>query len=262
MYEMNNGEMGIGLQLYTLRDDMEANFEETLRQVASLGYQGVEFAGYYGKSAEEIRDLLVKLNLTTIGSHVGFTRLRDNLDQEIEFLKIIGGKFIICPGIPAENRKTAEDWKQLFVFFEDIGSKVREQGLQFGYHNHWFEFDIQVDNHFAYDALFAATTSEAVQVEMDVCWIQYAGQDPLAYIKKYSGRIPLLHLKDYTVDEQNNRQTLELGQGQVQLKEVVAAAAEAGVKWLIIEQDQCQNPPLVSVANSLTWLINHNLVKK
>lgn len=251
--------MGIGLQLYTLRNEMAADFEGTLRQVAELGYEGVEFAGYGGLSSEQMKKLLDSLGLQAIGSHVSLQRLRDDLQGEIDYVKAIGGQYLICPYIIEEDRKKGEDWKSLFAFFEEVGLEVRNQGLTFAYHNHAFEFDLKVDGAFVFDALYAQTNPESVQVEMDVCWVQFAGQDPLRYVPKYAGRLPLLHLKDFNKDEQGGMITLELGQGVVRLPDVIAAASDAGVEWLIVEQDHCQNPPLTSVANSLNWVKQHYL---
>ncbi|WP_135554013.1 sugar phosphate isomerase/epimerase family protein [Paenibacillus cymbidii] len=249
--------MGIGVQLYTLRDNMAADLPGTLRQVAALGYEGVEFAGYFGRSAEELRALADEYGLKVIGAHVGLANLRNNLLGEIEFMKTLGGSYIVCPGVPLEERNTVEGWKKLFAFFRETGEEVRKHGLQFGYHNHAFEFDLQVDGAYAFDALYASAAPDAIQVEMDVCWVQAAGQDPLAYIRRYANRLPLLHLKDFSRNEDGSMKTLELGQGVVDLPGVIAASGEAGVKWLIVEQDNCQNPPLASIENSLNWLKQH-----
>lgn len=266
--------MGIGVQLFTLRNETASDFPGTLRHVAELGYEGVEFAGYGGLSADQMKDLLQETGLKAIGSHVGMQSLRDNLQGEIDYLKTIGGKYLICPHIAEEERQTAEDWKRIFDFFEEVGQEARRNGLTFAYHNHAFEFDIQVAGEFAFDAMYANTSRDSVQVEMDVCWVKFAGQDPLAYIPKYAGRLPLLHLKDFNRDREKIEEinqmiakqlghnkfryemvTLELGQGEVPLVNVIAAASDAGVEWLIVEQDMCHtNPPLQSIANSMNWV--------
>ncbi|TVY09677.1 sugar phosphate isomerase/epimerase family protein [Paenibacillus cremeus] len=246
--------MGIGLQMYTLRNETAADFAGTLRQVVELGYEGVEFAGYGGLAAEELKALLQELNLKAIGAHVSLKNLRENLQGEIDYLKTIGGTYLICPFVAVEERDV-ESWKRLFPFFQEIGAEARKQGLVFAYHNHAFEFEVNVGDEFVFDAMYSQTTPEAVQVEMDVCWVQFAGQDPLAYIPRYAGRLPLLHLKDFTKDEEGKMKTLEVGTGDVQLQGVIAAASDAGVEWLIVEQDHCyQNPPLQSVSNSLNWV--------
>lgn len=253
--------MGIGLQLYTLRDETEQDFRGTLRKVADLGYEGVEFAGYGDIPADEMKTLLQELGLQAIGSHVGLHLLREDLQKEIDYLKTIGAKYMMCPYIEPEDRSSAEDWIRLFGFLEEVGTEVRKQGLVFGYHNHDFEFEVKVGDSFVFDAMYEVTSPEAVQVEMDVCWVQFAGQDPLAYIPKYSGRLPLLHLKDFSKDDQGNMKTLELSQGSVDLPAVIQAASDAGTQWLIVEQDVCQNPPLESVSNSIKWL-KHNYLNQ
>lgn len=251
--------MGIGLQLYTLRDETAQDFRGTLRKVAELGYEGVEFAGYGDIPAEEMKTLLQELGLQAIGSHVGLHLLREDLQKEIDYLKTIGAKYMMCPYVAPEDRSSAEDWKSLFAFLEEVGIEARKQGLVFGYHNHAFEFEDKVGDSFVFDAMYEATSPEAVQVEMDVCWVQFAGQDPLVYIPKYAGRLPLLHLKDFSKDDQGGMKTLELSQGSVDLPAVIQAASDAGTQWLIVEQDVCQNPPLESISNSLNWLKSNYL---
>lgn len=245
--------MNIGLQLYTLRDETAKDFRGTLRKVAELGYEGVEFAGYGDIPAEEMKTLLQELGLKAIGSHVGLHLLREDAQKEIDYLKTIGAKYMMCLYVAPEERGV-EDWKRLFPYLQEVGELAREQGLIFGYHNHDFEFEAKVEDEFVFDAMYSATTPDAVQVEMDVCWVQFAGQDPLEYISKYAGRLPLLHLKDFSKEADGSMKTLELGQGSVNLPGVIQAASDAGTEWLIVEQDVCQNPPLQSVENSMNWL--------
>jgi sugar phosphate isomerase/epimerase len=253
--------MGIGLQMYTLREETAKDFAGTLRKVAELGYEGVEFAGYGGMTAEEVRDLLQELNLKAIGSHIGIAAIRDNLQGEIAYLKTIGAKYFICPWLPIAEYQTTEAWKALFELFKEAGAACQKEGLIFGYHNHAFEFEQKVDGEFVFDALYSATSPESVQVEMDTGWVQFAGQDTLAYIAKYAGRLPLVHLKDYRKGEQGEMVTVELGHGELPLVGIIAASDKAGAEWIIVEQDRCQNPPLESVATSMNWLKNNYLVQ-
>ncbi|NHN28585.1 sugar phosphate isomerase/epimerase family protein [Paenibacillus agricola] len=251
--------MGVGLQLYTLRDDLAADFRGTLRRVAELGYEGVEFAGYGGLAAEELNELLKELNLKAIGAHVSLVNTRADIDKEIAYLKTIGAQYYIIPHIAADDRKDGEAWKELFEFFEQAGAKVREAGLTFGYHNHAFEFELKIGDEFVFDAMYSSTTPENVVVEMDVCWVQYAKQDPLQYVLRYASRLPLLHLKDFRSSDNPQMDTVELGQGEVDLVNVIKASSDAGVEWLIVEQDRCANPPLESVESSLKWVKEHYL---
>lgn len=246
--------LGIGIQLYTLRDDLAKDFRGTLTRVAKLGYEGVEFAGYGGIPADEMKELLQSLGLKAIGSHVGLNSLRNNLEQEIDYLNTIGGKYLVLPGIPVEERSDEAAWKRIFAECATFGQAAAGSGLIFGYHNHDFEFKMQVDGEYAYDALFAATSPERVQVEMDLGWVQFAGLSPVSYIAKYAGRLPLVHLKDFRIGADGRIDTVELGNGTIDLQTVIRAASGAGTEWLIVEQDSCANPPLESVATSIEWL--------
>lgn len=250
--------IGIGLQMYTLRDVTAVDFEGTLRKVAELGYEGVEFAGYGDIGAENMRDLLQELNLKAIGSHISLQALETNLENEIAYLKTIGAQYAICPWLPVEARDT-EAWRGHLTKFEAFGKRFREEGIAFAYHNHDFEFQVEIDGEIVFDALYDRISPEYLQVEMDIGWVQYAGKDPLEYIKKYTNRLPLLHLKDFRAGEGNGIDTVELGRGDLPLLPIIGAASEANVEWLIVEQDHCANPPLESVAESISWLKNNYL---
>ncbi|REK74633.1 sugar phosphate isomerase/epimerase family protein [Paenibacillus paeoniae] len=253
--------MGIGLQMYTLRDVTAVDFEGTLRKVAALGYEGVEFAGYGGIEAERMRDLLQELGLQAIGSHIGLHLLEGNLENEIAYLKTIGAKYAICPWLPQEARD-AEAWRGHLVKFEQYGKRFREEGIAFAYHNHEFEFEVELDGQVVFDALYERISPEYLQVEMDIGWVQYSGIDPVSYVKKYAGRLPLLHLKDFRSGEKGGQiDTVELGKGDLPLEAVIAAASESSVEWIIVEQDVCANPPLESVATSIEWLKQNYLSK-
>ncbi|GGD49434.1 sugar phosphate isomerase [Paenibacillus nasutitermitis] len=248
--------MKIGLQLYTLRDVLSHDFNGTLREVAAMGYEGVEFAGYGGASAEEMRDLLQELGIEAFGSHVSLQRLEENLEEEIAFLKTVGASYVICPYLTAEQLSGGEAfWKELFRKFAAIGERLKQEGLQFAYHNHDFEFAGKIGGEFIFDAMYSHVDADLLKVEMDIGWVQYAKQDPLAYIAKYKGRLPLLHLKDFRQQETGGAiDTVELGQGDLALNDIIAAAQQADVKWLVVEQDTCANPPLDSVRTSINWL--------
>ena len=253
--------MGIGLQLFTLREDLSKDFTGTLRRVAELGYEGVEFAGYGGLSAEDLKDLLQELNLKAIGAHVSLTNMKADLNKEIEYLQAINAPYLICPHITEDARHTPEAWQSLFAYFAKAGKQVKEKGLQFAYHNHAFEFEMKVNDQYVFDAMYGAVTPEALQLEMDAGWIQFAGLDTLQYIANYAGRLPLLHLKDFKGTVNGEINTVELGEGEIDLVSVIQAGSDAGVEWIIVEQDRCVNPPLESVATSYNWLKQNYLSK-
>jgi sugar phosphate isomerase/epimerase len=246
--------MKVGLQLYTLRDDMAKDFLGTLKEVARLGYQGVEFAGYGGLSAEQLKQELQALNLLAAGSHVSYERVLSALDEEIAFNLTIGNRYLIVPYLEDKYRESDAAWKQVFAELSRMGKRCAEKGLVLCYHNHEFELLEHVEGEIALDAMFAQVGQEELQVELDTCWVNHAGFDAVSYIQKYQGRLPLIHFKDMVSKGEGRPDTVELGQGEMDLPAVAKAADAAGVEWLIVEQDHCQNPPLTSVANSMNWI--------
>lgn len=248
--------MGIGLQLYTLRQETANDFEGTLRQVAAMGYEAVEFAGYGGMPAQDMQKLLKELGLQTIGSHIPLKRLQQALDEEIDYLQTIGGRYAICPWLAPEDRSGTQAWQRLFAHLNAIGSRVRSRGLMLAYHNHDFEFHDRIGEQTVFDALFASVRPDDLQVELDTGWVQYSGFDPVSYLATYAGRTPLVHLKDYLRDSDTGTgiPTVELGKGELPLMSIIGAASDAGAEWLIVEQDRCVKPPLESAAESMEWL--------
>ncbi|WP_127531159.1 sugar phosphate isomerase/epimerase family protein [Paenibacillus kobensis] len=253
--------MGIGCQLYTLRDEMEKDVPGTLRKVAELGFEGVEFAGYFNIPAEQMRALLDENGLKAFSTHVDYTRLNDDLQGEIAYAKAIGAKYIPCSYIKPEDRQNPEDWRGIIDFLHTVAEEVNKHGLQFCYHNHEFEFETKLDDVSVYEKLFTTIGDNLMKSELDVCWVQFAKEDPLAVIRQYAGRLPLLHAKDFKRGEDNGMITLQLGKGEVDLPAVLEEASRAGVEWLIVEQDFCQIPPFESVEASLNWLKEHYLTK-
>jgi sugar phosphate isomerase/epimerase len=249
----------VGIQLYTIRDETAKDFVGALKRVAAEGYQGVEFAGYGGLPANEMKALLDELGLQAIGSHVGIGRLTSALDEEIEYNLAIGSRYIVCPALGKEHRQDEAAWRNTFRLLEQIGDTCRERGIAFGYHNHRFEFEDQVGGEPALDALFGSVSADAVKVELDACWVHFAGYDPVAYIGKYAGRLPIVHFKDAKKKEDGQPITVELGQGEVDLHAIAKAADQAGTEWLVYEQDVCQNPPFTAMANSMRWMKENGL---
>lgn len=248
--------MGIGLQLFTVRDQLAADFEGTLRHVAGLGYEGVEFFHYGDIPAARMKELLDELGLKAIGCHIQLSSLKDNLQAEIDYLKTIGSKYAVCPWLPEELR-SAEAWQQHLVDLAAIGKACTEQGIELLYHNHDFEFSTKIDGQMVFEAMFERIPAENLKVEMDIGWVQFSGIDPVAYIAKYAGRLPIVHLKDYlkeSRDPEKTIDTVELGEGSLALNDIIQAASDADVDWIIVEQDSCTNPPLEAVETSLNWL--------
>jgi sugar phosphate isomerase/epimerase len=252
----------VGVQLYTVRDQMKADFDGTIAKVAQIGYKEVEFAGYFGRTGEQVRAACDKNGLSAVSTHVQYDELDDKFPSVIETSKTIGLKYIVCPWIPEELRKSPDIWKQAAEKFNHCGEQSKKAGLQFAYHNHWFEF-LAVDGKLPYDELLRLCGADLVKMELDLCWITAAGADPLAYFNKYPGRFPLVHVKDLKTlpkvtagGAQNYGDTVDLtevGSGVIDWKKIFAQSEKAGIKHYIVEHDHPKQP-FESITTSYQYL--------
>jgi sugar phosphate isomerase/epimerase len=239
----------VALQLYTVREDAARDFVGTLDQVAAIGYVGVELAGYGPLAPPALRAKLDALGLIVAGSHVALARLENELDAVIAECRTLDCPTVVCPVLPAE-RRSEDGFRQLATSLNAIGRTVTASGLTLCYHNHAFEFETAIDGVAAYDWLMAHTDPALVRIEIDAFWLQKAGRDPAAYIEKYRGRVPLVHLKDMTVDA---AQTFApVGTGSVGFAPLFAAAERGGVQWYIVEQDRAEGSAIAAARTS--WI--------
>ncbi|WP_173915532.1 sugar phosphate isomerase/epimerase [Halobacillus sp. Marseille-Q1614] len=237
------------VQLYTLRKETEKDFEGTLRKVADLGFAGVEFAGLGSYTASEMKQLLDELGLKAVSSHVPLEQIKNNLTQVIEVQKTLGSEYIVCPYFEPEGEA---DYIKLIGVLKRAGEMCRLEGITLCYHNHDFELDKLSDGRTALETIFDDVEPADLKAELDIYWLQKAGQDPAAWIDRYQGRTPLIHLKDMTTDEEQF--FAELGTGGVDLEAVLTKGEAAGVKWWIVEQDASRLTPLESLEISINYL--------
>jgi len=252
----------VALQLYTVRDQLKEDFRGVVRAVGEMGYDGVQFAGYGGLSAGELRDLLREANVQPAGTHTGLDVLESRLDEEIAYNQAIGNRWILCPAIPEARRRDLAGWRDIAASLNRIGERCAAQGLLFGYHNHAFEFPPIPDGNGrrGIDVILGETDPQRVFWEPDVYWIHKGGADPAAMIRQFAGRVPITHLKDVTKDE---RQTFaEVGEGGLDWPAILRASQEARVEWHCVEQDRCDRPPLESARLSLQHLRSWGMGKK
>jgi len=252
----------VGVQLYTVRDLMKDDFDGTIAKVAKIGYKEVEFAGYFGRTGQQVRAVLEKNSLSAPSTHVQYDELDDKFPSVIETSKTIGLKYIVCPWIPEDLRKSPDIWKKASEKFNRCGDLSKKAGMQFAYHNHWFEF-LPVDGKLPYDELLKLCDANLVKMEMDLCWITAAGGDPLKYFNAYPGRFPLVHVKDLKTlpkitagGAQNYGDTVDLtevGSGLIDWKRIFAQSDKAGIKHYIVEHDHPKQP-LESIAGSYEYL--------
>lgn len=244
----------ISLQLWSVRDFFAEDYKGTVKKVAEMGYKGVEFASGYGNlTADEMKAFLKKCGLAPIGSHVPFNQLKDNMQEVISYNKAIGNDYIVCPGAPL---KTLEDFKAMCDTFNSFGKQCKDNGLLYGYHNHWHEFQTFGDGSVGYDILLNGTDPELVFFELDTCWVSVGGFDPVDYCKKYPGRFKLAHIKDYLNERDDKGRILQtdVGKGEMDFNKVIPALEDNGTEYLIIEQEGGVGKSIDYVKNSLNNL--------
>ncbi|WP_430455135.1 sugar phosphate isomerase/epimerase family protein [Rheinheimera sp.] len=226
-----------GLQLYTLRDMMEKSVADTLKLVAGVGYGDVEFAGYFGHSAADIRKLLDANGLAAPSVHVPLEVLRSALPQVIKDAKAIGHHYIVLPWLSEEQRgDSVDNYKKLAVELNGFAKPIKDAGLQLAYHNHDFELT-QVKGGLPYDVLLGETDPDLVKMELDLFWAVKAGVDPLKLFAANPGRFPLVHVKDMAKDGA----MVDVGTGTIDFKAIFAKAEQAGIRHQFIEHDNSNN---------------------
>jgi sugar phosphate isomerase/epimerase len=248
----------VGLQLYTLRDDIKTQgIEKILAEVAKLGYKEVENFGYgqgkfFGKTPTEYNKILKDNGLSAISGHYQTGRatgatdgLTKNWEKVVEDAVSIGHKYAMIAYLP-DNERKAEDYKQLFDLLNKGTEVAKKAGLTLGYHNHDFEFTQKIEGEKPYD-LFLKNTG--VAMEMDLYWVVKAGEEPAEYFAKYPGRFPLWHIKDMANSPQ--REFAEVGTGTIDFGDLFKHAKHAGLKHYFVEQDVCKRPPLESIKISI-----------
>ena len=269
----------IGLQLYTVRVQLAKDFKGTLAQVAAVGYQEVEITPFYHQKPAELKQTIEAAGLKAPSGHCGAEQLTGDVGAVIASFREAGLQYMVCSfpasrpgkaqptfavgGTPHEPSFDTDDYKWLANLFNQTGAKCQQAGIQFAYHAHNLDFKV-FDDQPALDQLMHDTDPKAVQLELDCYWAARAGKDPVDYMKRYAGRIPLLHIKDMepglkpttNVIEGGDHDFIEVGRGTIDWKRIFAAAPQAGVKHYFVEQDTCDGPPIESARISYEYLKN------
>ena len=250
----------IGLQLYTLRDQLEKDVTGTLKQVAAIGYTDVEIYSLYGKAPAEFSKILKDSGITASSGHYLLPSLKTNWEKQLEDAKTLGLRYMVLAILDAKDRQSFDDFKRLAELVNKTGEATKKAGIQFCYHNHNFEFKKYGDTT-AYEYLLKTLDPNLIKFEMDCFWVTHAGQDPVEYFKKYPGRFPLLHIKDMK-DKPAPTQELDakmglfapVGHGTIDWTRIFKAAREGGMEHYYVEQDYCEQPPLEAVKMSYDFL--------
>lgn len=266
----------VAVQFYSVRDDAEKDFYGTLKKIKELGYDGVEFAGLFNHSPEEVRDMCEEIGIIPVSAHVPIDDMVKDIEGSVAAYKTIGCKYIAVPYVTEERRPGAERFAETVEDIKKIGAECKKNGMTLLYHNHDFEF-IKIDGEYGLDILYNSVDKDLLQTELDTCWVNVGGEVPAEYILKYTGRAPVVHLKDFVMKGKDKPQKLydligiddeadsadeddfsfkPVGYGVQDFPAIIASAEKAGAKWLVVEQDQPDkgNTPLNAVKMSIEYL--------
>ncbi|MBN2293806.1 MAG: TIM barrel protein [Pirellulales bacterium] len=228
------GKIPIGLQLYSVREACQKDLPGVLKKVAAMGYDGVEFAGYYGFSADELKKMLDENGLKCCGTHIRREDLiGDNLQKTIDFNKKIGNRYLIVAWMPHSYMKSIDTIKEAAKFFNDVAAKAKKQGMLVGYHAHGGDFKkVGGQTETAWNMLFNNLDPEVV-MQMDMGNCRGGGGDPIAVLKKYPGRAKTVHLK-----EDGGKKDALIGEGEIDWKAVFdICKSTGGTEWMIVEYE-------------------------
>ena len=247
----------IGLQLYSVRDKINANMEETLDKLAQIGYNSLEAAGYnvndrtfYGMEPKAFADHVKSLGMPLNSSHTVFEL--DSAEVVCEDAAKAGVEYIIYPYLSDQFRQDLDGYKATAEKFNKMGEIAQKHGLRFGYHNHAFEFD-KMDGQIPYDLLLAETDPSLVTFEMDLYWVTKGGYEPVEYFKKFPGRFELWHVKD--MEKSEDQFFAPVGRGRIDFERIFNEKETAGMKYLFVEQDRFRElDPFESVEISFNYL--------
>ena len=262
----------IALQVYSVRNDAKADLRGTLEKIKKMGYDGIELAGLYGNTPEEIKAMCEEIGLVPISAHVPYLTMIEDTRSVLAQYAQIGCKFVAVPYLTPEYRPGTDLFPEVIENVKKTGRIAKELGMQLLYHNHDFEF-IKLDGKYALDILYDEVPAEYLQTELDVCWVNIGGEDPASYIRKYAGRSPVVHLKDFYGERSEDMYELigiekkapkkpgkfefrPVGSGLQDIPAILEASDAAGASWLIVEQDEpsMELTPLECAKKSIDYL--------
>ncbi len=241
----------IGLQLYTVRKELESDFDGTLAEVAAIGFHEVEFAGMFDHKPNQVRTTLDRLGLVAPSSHIETQHIRDDWEKSIEEALTLGNRYITCAWLSPDERKSINDYKKLVDLFNNAGETCRRSGLQFCYHNHDFEFE-PLEGKIPYQVLLEDTDPDLVKMQLDLYWITLANHDPLHYLREHPDRFRMFHVKD--MEDTPERADTSVGKGVIDFKRIFELAGHAGVEHFFVEEDESSGSMLESARLSFEYL--------
>lgn len=277
----------VAIQLYSLRDETKADFVGTLKAVKEMGYDGVEFAGLreFEDKPEELKKILDEIGLVPISAHVTTDEYmcdEGGIDAVLDRYQKVGVKYVAVPYLVEDRRPGAARWNDPSVpnntldLLTRIAKGAKERGMMLLYHNHDFEFKNKVDGKYMLEVLYDSIPADIFQSELDTCWVNIGGEVPADYIRKFTGRAPVVHLKDFHmtgslpkhlyaligIDEEEaeaEEATFDfrpVGHGMQDMPAILAASVAAGASWVVVEQDDPSvgTTPMECAAKSIAYV--------
>jgi len=282
-----------GIQFFSLPKLLDKDFPGALSMLSKMGYKEVELygpypfsteaaqkrwdavtpslgfkgSGFFGHTANEVKDLMKQNNLTVPSMHTDLDTLQNRMDKLGEAAQLLGSEYVVLPAIPEEKRKTLDDYKKIAEDFNKIGEAAKKAGIKFAYHNHGYGLK-EMNGQIPLKLILDGTDASLVFLEMDLYWTTAGGADPVAYLQTYKNRYHLMHVKDmskkvqFSGDGGDSRQWIELfpymttaGNGVIDLKTILPKAKENGVKHFIVEQDMVAEPE-IALKKSVDYLLS------
>ena len=266
----------IAVQLYSVRNAVKEDMLGTLKKIKAMGYEGVEFAGLYDHSAAEVKKMCEEVGLVPVSAHVPFADMLEDAHGVFATYAEIGTKYVAIPSLTEDRRPGKEGFFDTMKKIAEVGAIAREHGITLLYHNHDFEF-VRVDGEYGLDRLYREVSADVLQTELDTCWVNVGGEDPAEYVRKYAGRAPVVHLKDFFGEKSENMYELigekndapvrpsnfefrPVGAGLQNFPAILDAAKDADAKWVVVEQDKPSMglDELASVEKSINYLKSLN----
>lgn len=244
----------VAVQLYSVRNEAEKDFAGTVKKIAEMGYDGVELAGLYGLRTEEVLRALEEAELPAVSAHVPVEEFEKDMEKTLDQYEALGCRWLAIPWLPEERRFGGERYEETLQLMRKISEGCGSRGMQLLYHNHAFEFEKTPEGVYHLDRLYEDVPAGVLGAEPDICWVQVGGEDPCGFLKRYEGRCPVLHMKDFVWKGKEAELTV-LGQGEVAVKAAAQTGAECGAEWFVIEQDDHPaGTPMENMEQGLVFL--------
>ena len=256
-----------GMQLYTVRGELEKDFDGTLAKIAAIGYREVEFAGYFGRTPKQVRDSLKRHGLTAPSAHIDYPSLTgDRWSRALDDARAIGHRYLVNAWVDQSIRDQDGAWQRIADTYNTAAAAAKRRGVQFAYHNHHFEFYPRADagGKLPMDLILDSCDPKLVQIELDLCWIAAAGKDPVDYFRRYPGRFPMVHVKGLRkvppaspqpppIDRVLKDITDVGHEDAIDWPRIFAHAKQAGIKHYFVEHDNPKEP-FESLRNSYEYV--------